>query len=66
MEIRENAIWEMEIVGDFFGVKPLEELEEALKGVPYEEGAVKAALEQANLKEYMAGISVDEMLTAMF
>lgn len=66
MEIRENAIWEMEIAGDFFGVKPLEELEEALKGVPYEEGAVKAALEQENLKEYMAGISVDEMLTAMF
>ncbi len=66
MEIRENAIWEMEIAGDFFGVKPLEELEEALKGVPYEEGAVKAALEQVNLKEYMAGISVDEMLTAMF
>ncbi len=66
MEIRENTIGEIEIAGDFFGVKPLEELEQALKGVTYEEGAVKTALEQANLKEYMAGISVDEMLTAMF
>ncbi len=66
MEISENAISEIEISGDFFGVKPLEELQEALKGTPYEEGAVKAALEQANINEYMAGISVDEMLTAMF
>lgn len=66
MEISENRISDIEIAGDFFGVKPLEELERELTGVFYEEGAVKAALEQVNLNEYMAGISVDEMLTAMF
>ena len=66
MEIRENTIWEIEIAGDFFGVKPLEELEQALQGTPYEEGAVKAALQQVNLNQYMAGISVDEMVSALF
>ena len=66
MEISENAISEIELNGDFFGVKPMEELEEALKGVSYEENAVRTALQQVDLKEYMAGISVDEMLTAMF
>ncbi len=66
MEISENVISEIEIAGDFFGVKPMEELEEALKGVAYEENAVKTALQQVNLKEYMAGISVDEMVSALF
>lgn len=66
MEIAENKIEEIAITGDFFGVKPMEELERTLQGVLYEEGAVKTALQQVNLQEYMAGISVDEMLTAMF
>ncbi len=66
MEISNNVIGEITISGDFFGIKPMEELEEALKGTPYEEGAVKAALQQVNVNEYMAGISVDEIVTALF
>lgn len=66
MEIVGDMIEEINLSGDFFGIRPMEELEGALKGTPYREDAVLLALQQANLQEYMAGISADEMLTAMF
>ncbi len=66
MNIKEDKIAEISLKGDFFGVRDMEELEQKLAGTPYEEQRVRDALQQANLTEYMAGISVDEMLTAMF
>ena len=66
MNIHENAIAELSLRGDFFGIKEPEELERCLTGIAYEEKAVLKALESINLQEYMAGISPEELCNAMF
>jgi lipoate-protein ligase A len=51
------------IYGDFFGNRDIGELEQALAGVRHHPEAVARALAAADLAQYFAGISRDELLT---
>ncbi|MBR3844643.1 MAG: lipoate--protein ligase [Clostridia bacterium] len=66
LNIGQDTITEVSLKGDFFGIADVSALEEKLMGVPYEEEKVLAVLQQVNLQQYMAGISPEELLSAMF
>lgn len=64
--VRHAKIEEIRFFGTFFGNNAnLNELEEALKDVPYTRDAVSKALEAANYKDYFAGFSLEELAEAI-
>lgn len=66
MNILEDKIDDIRIFGDYFGLGDVAELEEHLRGTPYNPEAVKARLEELDISAYFSGITTDELLTAFF
>jgi lipoate-protein ligase A len=61
--VKEGRIEAYEISGDFFGDGDSPELRERLLGCKLERGALKQALEKAELARLFGGVSLDDFLT---
>lgn len=62
----ESVIQEAGLYGDFFSKKPPAELAEKLIGVRHEPGAVRAALEETEISDYIQGMSREEFIKLLF
>ncbi len=58
----DNVIENVKFYGDFFGVKDVNELSEALKGVKYTRQDILSVLENKEIQSYFMGITLEETL----
>ena len=66
MNVAQGIIQELKIQGDFFHIRDISEIEEALKDTPHEEYKIREVLNQFNLADYFKDISADDLIAAMF
>lgn len=66
MNVAQGIIQELKIQGDFFHIRDISEIEEALKDTPHEEDKIREVLNQFNLADYFKDISADDLIAAMF
>lgn len=63
--VDKSVIQSVKIYGDFFGIKDVVDVEEALVGVRYEYLDVLGRLKELNLSDYFAGMTVEEVAKAI-
>lgn len=66
MNVKKGIIEEVKIQGDFFHVRDIAEIEEALADTPHEEQKIREVLSRFDLAQYFKGISADDLVAAMF
>jgi len=64
--VKNGRVERVRLYGDFFGARPVSELEERLAGVTYEQGEVARALVEAGVEEYMAGVAAEGLAEIFF
>ena len=65
-DLHEGHFTSMKIFGDFLGTQPLEELETAFKGLPYDEIPLREALKAFPMDAYFLNISLDNVIDCLF
>lgn len=60
--VQAGRIQSLKIYGDFFGTADVADVEEALKGLPYEPMAIATALKQLPLNDYFMDIPQDQLI----
>ncbi|HLV70295.1 MAG TPA: lipoate--protein ligase [Xanthomarina sp.] len=66
IHVEKGHITEIAIYGDFFGEKPVKELEESLKGVAYNKPQLKEALSPFNINNYFSSITNSQFLELLY
>jgi lipoate-protein ligase A len=66
MNIKDGHIQDIKIYGDFFGVGDVADIEDKLRGVKYEDSAVREALTGVDVKHYFGNIELDEFIGLIF
>ncbi len=66
MNVTNGIIQEVKITGDFFHLKDIGPIEQALKNTRHEEKMIREKLSQFNLKEYFSKITEDDLVAIMF
>lgn len=64
LNVNKGYIEEIEIYGDFFGMKDIKELKHTLKGLKHEENILKEHL--SNLNDYINNVTIDEFISLLF
>ncbi len=65
LDVREGRVEAARIFGDFFGVRPVADLEAALAGTRHDRNELAAVLSGFELGEYMAGVKAGELVENM-
>ncbi len=65
-DVHEGVIEKLKVYGDFLGSKDISPFETKLIGTPYEEDAVRQALENEPLDEYFFNITLDDIIHCLF
>lgn len=66
MNVSKGIIQDIKILGDFFHIRDIEEIENALKGSPHEEGQIRSVLQKFQLESYFKDIKQEDLIAAMF
>ena len=66
MNVSKGIIQDIKILGDFFHIRDIEEIENALKGSPHEEGQIRSVLQKFQLENYFKDIKQEDLIAAMF
>jgi len=66
LDVKDGTIKDLRIFGDFLGTKDLSTLEASLKGIPYNEEAVKTVISQEPLNEYFFNITMEDIINCIF
>jgi lipoate-protein ligase A len=66
LDVRQGVISAAKIFGDFFGVRPVTELENLLAGCPHERTALKVRLEDIRIADYIRDVDLPELLRCFF
>lgn len=66
MNVSKGIIQEVKILGDFFHIRDISEIEEALKNTPHEEHKIREVLGAFDLARYFKDITEDDLVAAMF
>ncbi|MCR9154578.1 MAG: lipoate--protein ligase [Bacteroidetes bacterium] len=66
MNVSKGIIQDIKILGDFFHIRDIEEIENALKGSPHEEGKIRSVLQKFQLENYFKDIKQEDLIAAMF
>lgn len=66
MDVENAIIKDIDIQGDYFFLKPTEEIKKALEGTRHSHDDIHAALEQFDLSEYFGKDMTSDILTSMF
>ena len=63
LAVSRGRIGSARITGDFFGQRPVSELENRLKNVEFRPASVRQALSGVRIDDYMLGVSVEDFLS---
>lgn len=63
--VNNSIIENIKIFGDFFGIEDVIAIEKALIGIRYDKNEIEKVLSEINLSRYFAGISLEEILSAI-
>lgn len=66
LQVEKGLINNCKIYGDFFGKEDISVLEEKLKGIRYDQDAVKEALEDFPVSDYLGRVSKEEFFMCLF
>lgn len=66
LQIEAGSIKGARIFGDFFGVRSVNELEDALVGSRHQLEALEARLQDTDINEYIQGLSKDQFIKSLF
>ena len=66
LEVEKGMIQKVKIFGDFFNEKDISEIEKALSNIPHDEKSITGALQGFEISKYFKGITLDDLLSAMF
>ncbi len=66
LEVEKGIIQKVKIFGDFFNEKDIAEIEKALEKVTHSEAGITNALQPFEINKYFKGITVEDLLSAMF
>ena len=61
-QIEKHKVKDLQIVGDFFASKDIDEFTAQFKGVDYTPQAIKELLQKADLQSYLGDVTADELL----
>ncbi|MBD5586218.1 lipoate--protein ligase [Clostridium botulinum] len=63
LKVEKGIITDIKIFGDFFGVKDVKEIEDLLKGTEHKKEEIKNAINNVNIYEYFARITMEEFIS---
>ena len=66
LNVENGIIQKAKITGDFFHIRDILPIEEAMINLPHEEEAIKKTLSQFDMKRYFKDITAAELLSIMF
>ena len=66
MNVSKGVISDVRIHGDFFNIRDISEIEEALKNTRHEEEEIRKVLQQFDLREYFNKVTKDDLVGIMF
>jgi len=66
MEVQKGIIEKIKIFGDFFNLRDVEDIEQTLVNCKHEEQALRTALSTFKIEEYFHGITIEDIISAMF
>ena len=66
MNVSKGVISDVRIHGDFFNIRDISEIEEALKNTRHEEEEIRKVLQQFDLREYFNKVTEDDLVGIMF
>lgn len=66
IDIEKGAIGRVKIFGDYFFLKPTEEIEERLTGIKYDPEAIREALNGMNMNDYFGSLTIDDFIELCF
>ncbi|MBW7867470.1 MAG: lipoate--protein ligase [Brumimicrobium sp.] len=64
--VEKGRIETLHIFGDFFGQYPVEQLNEKLKGVPYDKFSIQAALKDVNIQDYFGALDKEDFVQLLY
>ena len=64
LKVKKGRIEAVKIYGDFFGAREIEEVEQSLRGVLYEQEAIRGCLERFIEEAYFGKITLEELVAA--
>ena len=65
MNVSKGLIQEVKIQGDFFHIRDINDIEQALANTPHDEAKIREKLAPFNLKDYFKDISIDDLVAAL-
>jgi len=66
MNVSKGIIKAVKIQGDFFHIRDISEIEQALEEIPHEETQIREVLSKFELELYFKDVSTDDIVAAMF
>lgn len=66
LDAEKGIIRDLRIFGDFFGVKDVSDIENALRGVRHHEDDIRTALGAFDLSQYFVNITMDDIVSLLF
>lgn len=66
MNVANGVIQEVKITGDFFHIRDISPIEQALKNTKHNEEEIRSVLKQFDLEEYFSKITEDDLVAIMF
>ena len=63
LSVKDGLITELSLHGDFFGMKDIIELQEALIGLPHQYEALMQKLTETGVSDYISGMSPQQLAT---
>jgi len=64
--VEEGVVDSIRFFGDYLGIRPVEPVEESLKGKKFDIETVRETLEGFTISEYFGKITIDELIEVMF
>jgi lipoate-protein ligase A len=65
LSVNAGKIEGLRIFGDFLALQPMADIEDQLIGKPYQEAALKNALEGIDMRQYLGSITLEEFLATL-
>lgn len=66
LDVEKGVIKKVKIFGDFFGSKPISEVEKALENCQHDQKQIRKKLDKFNIDDYFHQMTIDDLMSALF